>query len=98
MHRSIVTSQLERLGVIERQSAELDVERVHLIAEAHGKGASWDEIGRALGVSRQSAWETYRLRVASLHAAASLHTDADEEDLLESAAASLKRARARRHR
>lgn len=96
MPRSAAIPELERLVDVERQVAALEAERVRLMADAQRRGASWDAISKALGISRQSAWETYHLRVRLLHDAASLQVGADEDSLLESAAASLKRIRARR--
>jgi hypothetical protein len=31
----------------------------HLVRQARGAGRSWTEIGEALGVSRQSAWQRF---------------------------------------
>jgi hypothetical protein len=31
----------------------------HLVVEAHDRGATWDEIGRAFGVSRQAVHERF---------------------------------------
>lgn len=96
MPRSAAIPALHRLVDIERQVTALEAERVRLMADAQRRGASWEAISKALGISRQSAWETYHLRVRLLHDAASLHADAGEDELLESAATSLKRVRARR--
>jgi hypothetical protein len=96
MPRSIAIPELERLVDVERQVTALEVERVRLMADAQRQGASWEAISKALGISRQSAWETYHLRVRLLHDLASVHASADEDELLTSAATSLKRVRARR--
>lgn len=98
MVRTRAIPELERLTDIERQMAQLDIERVRLMAEAQRRGASWEVIGAALGTSRQSAWETYRERVRELLDTSASRVDAGEEELLESAAASLNRVRARRRR
>ncbi len=98
MVRTRTIRELERLTDIERRMARLDVERVRLMAEAQRRGASWEAIGAALGTSRQSAWETYRQRVRELLDTSARRVDAAEEELLESAAASLNRVRARRRR
>jgi hypothetical protein len=37
-----------------------------LIARARSQGRSWSEIGAALGVSKQAAWELYNAEVTSL--------------------------------
>jgi hypothetical protein len=97
MPRDIAIPELERLVDVERQVTALEAERVRLMADAQRHGASWEAISKALGISRQSAWETYHLRVRLLHDAASLHVGAEEDELLASAATSLKRVRARRH-
>jgi hypothetical protein len=96
MSRPSAIPELDRLVDVERQLAALEGERVRLMAGAKRRGASWEAISKALGISRQSAWETYHLRVRLLHDAASLHAGADEGELLASAATSLKRVRARR--
>jgi hypothetical protein len=33
--------------------------RTKAIREARGQGATWDEIGQALGITRQAAWEKF---------------------------------------
>lgn len=38
----------------------LDSEREATIRAARLAGASWGQIGKALGVTKQSAWERYR--------------------------------------
>lgn len=96
MTRPTATRELERLADVERQMTALDLERVRLMADAQQHGASWEAIGAALGITRQSAWEAYHLRVRHMLDATALLVGAGEDDLLESAAASLNRVRARR--
>lgn len=48
-----------RLAVIVAEAAERS-QRTHAQL-AHQTGASWADVGRVLGTSRQAAWERYRL-------------------------------------
>ena len=89
---------LGALSRIEQEMRELEVQKVRLIGEAQRSGASWDEIGSALEVSRQAAWEKYRDRVRSLFDAVADRVDRSEEETLESAAAVLAEVRRRRRR
>jgi hypothetical protein len=57
---------LAALGQVSGQIQGLDIDRDEKIIAARAAGASWTEIGEALGISKQSAWERYRrLGVAS---------------------------------
>ncbi len=40
-------------------NAGFDTQEAQVIALIRAKGYSWDDIGKALGVTRQSAWEKY---------------------------------------
>ncbi len=89
---------LAALSGVEQEMRALEVRRIRLIGAAQQHGASWEEIGSALEVSRQAAWEKYRDRVrAVLEATASRAGDAELE-MLDSAARVLKEVRARRRR
>lgn len=48
--------QLRGLRAVDRQ---LDVWQREAIARARQQGASWSEIGEALGVTKQAAWQLY---------------------------------------
>jgi hypothetical protein len=50
---------LSRLDQVRHAEDELAEARRRLVAEARAVGASWGQIGRALGISRQAAWERY---------------------------------------
>ena len=66
------------------------------IGAAQRHGASWDQIGSALEVSRQAAWEKYRDQVRVLFDAAADRAQRSEEETLESAATVLREVRRRR--
>jgi len=76
----------------------LEARKIRVIGLAQRQGASWDEIGSALEVSRQAAWEKYRDRVLALLDATDARSRHSEEQTLESAAQVLKGVRARRRR
>lgn len=48
--------QLRGLRAVDRQ---LDLWQREAIARARQQGASWSEIGEALGVTKQAAWQLY---------------------------------------
>lgn len=96
MTQTNTIAELDLLVDLERRIGELDVERIKLIGDAQRHGASWEAIGAALGITRQSAWRTYRDRVLRLLDETSTVVNTDETALLESASESLKRVRERR--
>lgn len=53
---------LDALQQLARSETEIDRLRDRLVADARRAGASWTEIGKALGVSRQAAWEFFSKR------------------------------------
>lgn len=55
--------QLRGLRAADRQ---VDLWQRETIARARQEGASWSEIGEALGVSRQAAWKLYNEDVREL--------------------------------
>lgn len=57
---------LAALQALQDQERELAQIRRDLIAEARSQGRSWSEIGMALGVSKQAAWELYNVEVTAL--------------------------------
>ena len=90
---------LDALRELARSEAELDELRHQQVAAARDAGASCEEIGDALGMSRQSAWE-YLAKRASEHLAAmaAASTDLSEEDAIALAVNEVKAVRRRRRR
>lgn len=74
---------LEALRQVARSEAELDELRWNQIAAARDAGASWAEIGEALGVSRQSAWEYFTRRLREDLAANVARSDLSEDEAME---------------
>jgi len=96
---SVVHSAPEALGAlgdIERTMRSLEFAKIRLIGAAQRHGASWDEIGSAMAVSRQAAWEKYRDRVRDLLDVTAARAGNSEEESLESAATVLREVRGRR--
>lgn len=89
---------LGALGDVERTMRALELAKIRLIAAAQRHGASWDEIGSAMEVSRQAAWEKYRDRVRSLLDVTAARATQSEAEILESAASVLREVRGRRPR
>ncbi len=91
-----VTEPLEALRQVARSEAELDEFRWQQIAAARDDGASWTEIGEALGVSRQDAREHFARRVRDQLAANVDASDLTEDEALELAIEDVRAER--RHR
>jgi len=89
---------LGELGRLEADLRALEARRIRLIGVAQRQGASWDDIGSALDVTRQAAWEKYRDRVRELLDATAARSEHSEEELAASATDVLKEVRARRRR
>jgi hypothetical protein len=57
---------LAALGKVSGEINVLDTDRDAMVLAARKAGASWTQIGKALGgISKQSAWERYRHLEAS---------------------------------
>ena len=72
---------LDALRELARGEAELDRLRFEWVRMARIAGASWEQVGEALGVTRQSAWEHFTERTRrelGANAAANLSLGEDE--------------------
>ena len=54
---------LEALRELARSEPELEQLRRDKVLAARAAGATWEQVGNALGVSRQSAWEYFTVRI-----------------------------------
>lgn len=89
---------LEALRQVARSELELDELRWNQIAAARDAGASWAEIGEALGVSRQSAWEYFTRRLRDDLAANVARSDLSEDEAMELAVEEVRSVRRDRSR
>lgn len=56
---ALPTDPLQALRELSRVDRELEELRRDRVEAARRQGATWDQIGESLGMSRQSAWEYY---------------------------------------
>jgi DNA-directed RNA polymerase specialized sigma24 family protein len=59
-------SALDRLRAVHAASDVLDSWQREIITEAREAGASWSEIGEAMGVTKQAAWSAYNADVRAM--------------------------------
>ena len=57
---------LDALRALQQRERELDDARRLWIARARMQGRSWSEIGAALGVSKQAAWQLFNDDITSM--------------------------------
>ncbi|MBU3702349.1 MAG: hypothetical protein FGM58_09935 [Acidimicrobiia bacterium] len=95
--RSLPKDPLAALRVLTASEAEIDRIRRDRVRAARVAGASWQQIGDALGISRQSAWESY---TADVRTKLSHNVDAneslDEDAAMELAVEEVRSVRRRR--
>lgn len=88
---------LDALRALARTEAELDELRRQQVAAARDAGATWEQVGEALGISRQSAWEYYVARTRAEFAAnAAANTKLSEDDAMDLAVEEVRAVRRRR--
>lgn len=81
---SLPVVPLDALREVALSEAQLDALRWNQIAAARDAGASWAQVGEALGVSRQSAWEYFTRRVRDeLEANVAANSALSEDDAME---------------
>lgn len=79
MAESLPEEPLAALRAVAESEFELDRIRRDQVIAARNAGASWQQIGEALGVSRQSAWEMFTAEVrAALDNSANTELTDDE--------------------
>ena len=88
---------LDALRELTRREGILDELRRERVMAARAAGASWEQVGEALGMSRQSAWEYFSAETRKrLAANAAANRDLSEDDAMALAVSEVKAVR-RRH-
>ena len=95
--KNLPQDPLSALRVLTERELELERIRRKQVIAARSAGASWQQIGDALGVTRQSAWESF---TAESRAALSANVDANntlaEDDAVDLAVEEVRAVRRRR--
>ena len=71
---------LDRLRAVHEASDILDSWQREIISEAREAGASWTEIGEAMGVTKQAAWSAYNADVRAILAKTSRRSGLTEDE------------------
>ena len=88
---------LAALRVLTDSEHELERIRREQVIAARSAGASWQQIGDALGVTRQSAWESFTAATReALASNVAANSTLDEDDALELAVEEVRAVRRRR--
>jgi hypothetical protein len=93
---SLPTDPLEALRELSRADVELEALRRERVAAARRQGATWDQIGESLGMSRQSAWEYYTRETRRVLDESAAGSDLDEDEAMRIATEEVSRVRRRR--
>ena len=91
--KSLPTDPLEALKELSRADVELEALRRERVEAARRQGATWDQIGESLGMSRQSAWEYYTREARRVLDEIAAGSDLDEEEAMRVATEEVSRAR-----
>lgn len=70
------------LAALREEERELGRTKRHLIAQARYGGCSWEEVGVALGVSKQAAWDLYSAEITAMLDATADHMQLTEEEAM----------------
>lgn len=90
---------IEALRELSRVDSELESLRRDRVESARRAGVSWEQIGEALGMSRQSAWEYYtRDSRQALEQTVAVNSDLEEDEALRIATDEVSTMRRRRRR
>ena len=93
---SLPADPLAALRVLTDSELELDRIRRKQVVAARAAGASWQQIGDALGVTRQSAWESFTAETrAALASNVDANSDLAEDEALDLAVDEVRAVRRR---
>ena len=87
---------LEALRALQERERELEDARRLWIARARLQGRSWSEIGAALGVSKQAAWQLFNDDITAMLKRISDRSSLSEEEAMRIAREELAAARRQR--
>ena len=93
---ALPTDPLEALRELSRADVELEELRHERVEAARRQGATWDQIGESLGMSRQSAWEYYTREARRVLDETAAGSDLGEDEAMRVATEEARRVRRRR--
>jgi hypothetical protein len=93
---SLPADPLEALRELSRADVELEALRRERVEEARSRGATWDQIGESLGMSRQSVWEYYTRGTRRVLDESVARTGLGEDEAMRVAIQEVSRVRRRR--
>ncbi len=94
---SLPVDPLEALRVLADSELELSRLRRERVVAARAAGASWQQVGDALGISRQSAWENFTADArGALAANVAANSSLGEDDAADLAVSEVRVVRRRR--
>ena len=93
---SLPADPLEALQELSQADLELEALRRNRVAEARRQGATWDQIGESLGMSRQSAWEYFTRETRRILDEGTAGGDLGEDEAMRIATEEITRVRRRR--
>lgn len=94
--QSLPADPLEALQELSHADVELETLRRERVAEARRQGATWDQIGESLSMSRQSAWEYYTRETRRMLDEGAAGGDLGEDEAMRIATEEVVRVRRRR--
>ena len=93
---SLPADPLDALRELSRADVELEALRRERVEAARRQGATWDQIGESLRMSRQSAWEYYASETRRVLEESAAGSGLDEDEALRVAGEEVSRVRRRR--
>ena len=94
--KALPADPLEALRELAQWEDELERLRLAAVEAARERGASWEQIGAALGMSRQAVWEFYTRQVRDDLARSAAASELSEKEAMDLAVDEVRAARRRR--
>lgn len=94
--KALPADPLEALRELALWEDELERLRLAAVEAARERGASWAQIGAALGMSRQAVWEFYTRQVRDDLARSAAASELSEKEAMDLAVDEVRAARRRR--